>query len=441
VRSKRNVFTHKLGIDGFSHDVVLVLLVVAIGLFGTFYLVFAHAATATLKESGYLSSGISNSAGTSTCLNDLDNATKANTIVKTYACDTKYSASEKWSLYSDNSIRLHGLCLAVAGSSKTSGATVEMSTCNGSKNEQWTIGANATVSLNDLVNGNSGDCLDVSHSGSANNTTIDDYSCNGTVAQVWGWNTGSTIVAGGATAGNNCKYIGGFGSSCVVQMGAYQANTGNYTATGVSANFTIYDPSCGKNCVHVANEFQVGSSNMKNLIEYGWTIAGDVPIGTHPELQIGLWANGDPLDADANFVQVSKTVKMNEILPVNGTVGNLKILYVSSSNQWQLFYNGTEVGYYPESIWTSRGTSLTNLQDAYIFGEVYPSNPLLAAPVMQMGSGKLAGQPGAATISDFTLYGSTTAPNLSVYTEGNQKLWSLSNMTATGFSYGGLGTL
>lgn len=424
---------------GFSHDVVLIIFVVGIGLIGTFYLVFAHAATATVKETGYLSSGISNSAGTATCLNDPYNATANNTAIKTYVCGTKYSASEKWSLYSDNSIRLHGLCLGVAGASKTNGALVKMSSCNGSKNQQWTVGKNVAVSLNDLVNANSGGCLDVSHSGSANNTTIDNYACNGTAAQVWGWNTGSSIVPGGATANANCKHIGGFSSSCVVQMGAYQANTGNYTATGVSANFTIYAPSCGANCVHVANEFQVGSATMKNLIEYGWTIAGNVPAGTHPELQIGLWANGSPLDADANFVQVSKTVKMNEVLPVNGTIGNLKILYVSSLSQWQLFYNGTEVGYYPESIWTSRGTSLTNLQDAYIFGEVYPSNPLLAAPVMQMGSGKLAGQPGAATISGFTLYGSTTAPNLAAYTEGNQQLWGLGNVTATGFSYGGPG--
>jgi uncharacterized membrane protein YgcG len=396
-------------------------------------------------QTGLLASGLTNSSGSVMCLDDYQDSSTNGTAVNIYPCN-KSDAGQQWSLYSDNTIRIHGKCLDVYQAATTNGTRMDLNTCDGNTNQQWSVGTNPDISLNNLTSKQSGNCLDVYNSETANSSETDLWSCDNTPAQVWGWVTGSSAIqAGGATALANCsKVIQGFGSSCVVQMGAYQANMGNGTytgnATGVSANFTIYSPTCGVNCVHIANEWQIGTNGAKaNLIEYGWTIAGDVPAGTHPELQIGLWANGQVLDADANFVQVSKTVEINEVLPVNGTVGNLKILYVASSSEWQLFYNGTEVGYYPESIWTSRGTSLTALNNINLFGEVYPSNPLLAAPVMQMGSGVLAGQSGAAQISDYTLYGSTVAPSFQPYTEGNQKLWTLSDVTATGFSYGGPG--
>jgi hypothetical protein len=77
------------------------------------------------------------------------------------------------------------LCVDDRASSTKAGSPVQISACDRSDAQSWTIAPNGTISALGL-------CLDVFHSGTSNGTPIDLYTCNGTRAQQW------TRGAGGA---------------------------------------------------------------------------------------------------------------------------------------------------------------------------------------------------------------------------------------------------
>jgi hypothetical protein len=443
--------TRKLNTSGFVHHFILpVLAIAAVAGIGTVYLALTHAATVGLYT-GNCSQKIQllQSAAASankTCTQQVQD------LVDIY----QYSTTSHFSINASASSQE---VFSYGGET--------MLTMNGNYNgaTQYAVGVLSKNNNPNLTNGTSGTwqlfCSNVagklSTAAFTQHSTYDFSPSRNKAVGYYIGSSGATIfknvcgsksssASGGAsssptsgTANNTaaCTTIGGFGepNACYVQMGGDQTGL---SATGVSANFSVWTPRCGSDCGHVANEF-FATDSAGDTIEYGWTVPPNSAAGAHPLLGIGLWAKGQPLDADANFVQVSKTAKINMVLPVNGTKANLKILYVSASKQWQLFYNGTEVGYYPESIWTSRGTSLTALQTIYIFGEIVGTS---AAPSVnaQMGNGVLGTSSGAATISNYTLYGTSTAPNLTPYSGiKNTKYYAVGNSTATGFSYGGPG--
>lgn len=417
----------KLNQHGFDHIVTLAAFVVAFGISGVAYLEFSHAA----PWSGELQL----SRDKSVCMDNHYGSRSTGNQIDIWDCND--SPAQNWSVnqLSSNRFTLEDGSSTCAddwgdkvGTGPRNRVYVKSNVCN-SKNHAQVWEWNGAKLENVYSHG----CINTLNS-RANATALIVYSCKGNSSNdLW-----TEAPQTPPTASQECTLIGGFGepNDCYVQVGGYQSG---FTATGVSANFGVYDPACSGNCQHVVNEFQAGSADEKNIIEYGWTEQSNSAPGAPPLLQIGLWANGDPLDADANFVQVSNTVRMNEALPINGTVANLKIIYVSSSEEWQLFYNGTEVGYYPESIWTSRNTSLTTLSLVFIYGEVLQPGSSIAQG-MQMGSGVLGGKPGAATISNYTLYGTSTAPNLSPYAGlKTTQYYGEGNFTSTGFSYGGPG--
>jgi hypothetical protein len=414
------------------------LFIALFAVIGITYRLTSSAATATVVKTGFVSLGLVNSGGHTMCLDDYGDKAVNGTRVVIWTCNTADPA-QKWSLYSDNTIRILGKCLDVYQASKTAGAEIDLYACNGGTNQVWTTGANPKVSLNDLVSKQTGYCLDDWGSQTANANHTDLYPCNGSAAQVWGWNTGSSVTAGGATANANCTLIAGFGEpgACYVQMGGIQSNTGN--ALGASANFAQYAPYCGPNCGHSAVEFYVGSADEKEAVEFGWGVPANSPKGTAAKLSIGLWANGAVVDANSNFVPVSKTVKIGQAVATNGTAANYKIQYVSASQEWQLFYNNAEVGYFPESVWTSRKTTLTSMPLALIFGEVV-FTPALLNSNMQMGNGVLGGKSGAASVTGYTLYGTSTAPKLTALVNlKNTAYYAEGSLTGTSFTYGGPG--
>ena len=71
-----------------------------------------------------------------------------------------------------------GLCLDDRASSTANLNPIQVYTCNGTAAQQWTVGANNTLTV-------LGKCLDVQSGGTVNGTTVDEFDCNGTSAQVW----------------------------------------------------------------------------------------------------------------------------------------------------------------------------------------------------------------------------------------------------------------
>ncbi|MFD0638908.1 ricin-type beta-trefoil lectin domain protein [Catenulispora yoronensis] len=75
---------------------------------------------------------------------------------------------------------MQGGCLDINANATTSGTKVQLWTCNGGGNQQWTPGANGS-----LVNPQSGLCLDDPGSSTSTGIQLQIWSCNGTNAQRW----------------------------------------------------------------------------------------------------------------------------------------------------------------------------------------------------------------------------------------------------------------
>jgi hypothetical protein len=386
--------------------------------------------------SGLLASGLTNGSADVMCLSDYKNATASGTKVVLNPC-AKSNESELWTPYSDGTIRIHSLCLTVTGT--VNGSSMEISTCKGASDQIWETGSNPQVSLSVLQPKSVGKCLDVYGSKTADNAVVDIWACDDTDAQVWGWVTGSAAIApGGSLANANCNYIGGFNEpndgGCYAWVGGVQADNNNFSAAGVSVDFKQGNPTCADGCGHSIVEIMAADATGKNTIEYGWGVAANA---AQPTLGIGLWANGQPLDALANFVRASTKVKIGQTVTV-GATGTYGISFDSASQEWQLFYNGTEVGYFPQSIWSSRGTSYTAVGWDEIFGEVV--QPALTVAHMEMGNAILGSSPGSASVSDYQLLDSSTAADFSsFFVDANSRFYDDGGTSSTGFSYGGPG--
>jgi hypothetical protein len=72
------------------------------------------------------------------------------------------------------------LCLTVAGNGTADGAAVQISTCNGTTGQQWTVNSSGTI-----VNPTSGKCLDATAQGTVNGTLLAIWTCNGGANQRW----------------------------------------------------------------------------------------------------------------------------------------------------------------------------------------------------------------------------------------------------------------
>ena len=92
-------------------------------------------------------------------------------------CDN--TAAQNWT--SDGTTaQLNGKCLDVTGKATADGTKVELWTCNGGTNQQWTAGANSS-----LVGTGSAKCLDDPGNSTTNGTQQQIWTCNGGANQRW----------------------------------------------------------------------------------------------------------------------------------------------------------------------------------------------------------------------------------------------------------------
>jgi RHS repeat-associated protein len=159
------------------------------------------------------------------CMDDYHSGTTSGTKVDIYPCSGAAS-SQQWTMETNNTIQIHGLCVAEAGTS--AGSLVELATCSsGSTAQEWTVAANqelentasgkcldapsttagtqlevetcanaaaqhwrppydALAYSGELTSGTAGDCLDDYHSGTTSGTKVDIYTCSGAASsQLW----------------------------------------------------------------------------------------------------------------------------------------------------------------------------------------------------------------------------------------------------------------
>jgi Neprosin len=238
--------------------------------------------------------------------------------------------------------------------------------------------------------------------------------------------TASNVIEPNTTS----SYVCGNTFSCYYYVGA---NQWGLSASGAAVAFTQAQPTLGVNDYHSLTELAVESSDGRQIVEVGWTVARDVNSDVLPHLFVYHWVNGGATCYNGcGFVPVSTPVPAGGVVGV-GTIGKFKIQF--KNNRWQIIYNGNPVGYFPESIW---GGSFTKAYEVQVFGEV--SGSPTAYPKTQMGNGILGTKPNSAVIKNYALLGSTITPALSPYAINvNSTAYTYGNVTATSLHYGGPG--
>jgi hypothetical protein len=422
--------------------VLVLVFAVLFGIIGSYLYAVGQAASKPKPGTpGELSVYLKNSAGEVMCLQDAKNLAKSGNPVNLYPCSLS-NAAEKWTPWNDGTIRIYNKCLTVRGNRTLNGTAIEINTCKGAKDQKWAHGTNVHQSLNDLISKASGKCLDVYGGRTANGSAVDLWGCNSTPPQVWGWNTNGKIVLGGATADANCHGSVVGGNTCYYWAQAFQQGNGSFTANGVSADFSQPDPVIGPSYAlaplnHSDVEIWAASADDQQVIEFGWYKDSS---RLKPILFATSWANNQFLgyveNGGTGFVPVSKKVKIGEKVTIGKTTA-YKILH--SGSQWQLWYGGVEVGYFPDSNWTSKNATFTQIGHVQVFGEV--GSDVATVSKTQMGNGTLGSKPGSASISHYALIDASASAKLTDFGEptGFANIYAYGARTATGFRYGGPG--
>jgi Ricin-type beta-trefoil lectin domain/Domain of unknown function (DUF5122) beta-propeller len=119
-------------------------------------------------------------------------------------------------------------CLDDSGNSTATGNKVQLWTCRGDAEQEWTVEAGGTIQ----INGNY--CLDTSGGGTAQGTPVVLNPCSsGTATQVWTPGPNDELVNQGATTANGSPYClddPGFNTGNGTQMQIYSCNGGNNQA-------------------------------------------------------------------------------------------------------------------------------------------------------------------------------------------------------------------
>jgi hypothetical protein len=263
----------------------------------------------------------------------------------------------------------------------------------------------------------------------------------GVIGYVTSGKTGTVRVRAGNTVGwgpwsaakaysfNECEIEGGnvVGSdSCYFWGEGIQSGI---TATGAQVTMSATAPKVSGTVDHSDSElYATGNGDTVEIC----AMVG--PDSSTPFLRIGYWKQGAYV-ASTGFVAVSGApIANNGNLPTTGTY-TIMTEYVGS--QWRVYYNGKEVGYYPESIWGTN--AFTQITEVAIYGEV--SADLNTPATGQMGNGQLGSSGSSAYFTNYSLIGSTATPKLSVAGPSGAaaKVYSVGYITPTSFHYGGPG--
>jgi hypothetical protein len=176
--------------SGFSHILVPLIIIVGIGLFGTYYLVLTHAATGAY---------IKNANGM--CVDNQSSRKVNDNPVQLWSCDS--ASSQGWTANgtattAGSVVNNNGYCLNVQGAGTAPGTGADIYQCNGSVGQKWLVKPVAgSSSLATLVNPHSNLCLDNYHQGTMNGNRIWLYNCNSTTAQEWSVATANSGGSGG----------------------------------------------------------------------------------------------------------------------------------------------------------------------------------------------------------------------------------------------------
>jgi RHS repeat-associated protein len=174
--------------------------------------------------SGPLNTGLKNSTGQHICAYDPSGSTTAGTAVTTYACSGV--APQIFTLGTDSTLKVEGMCLDTTGGAKTAGTVVEINTCKSTTTQKWQTGTGNT-----LVNTAANLCLTDPAASTANSTKLTIAAC-GATGQSW-TTVGATVgQAPGTSQTLTYNPQGLTASAATTNGGASQTSGYTYDASG-----------------------------------------------------------------------------------------------------------------------------------------------------------------------------------------------------------------
>jgi hypothetical protein len=120
--------------------------------------------------------------GRNLCINDAGNRSANGTAIQIWSCDSH--RSQVWTIVQDQTIRIHGKCLSVAGGHVNSdGAKIILATCTGSPGQRW---ENENQALANQASGTGpGRCLTDPRRSTRNGTQLEVWACGTGGALQW----------------------------------------------------------------------------------------------------------------------------------------------------------------------------------------------------------------------------------------------------------------
>jgi hypothetical protein len=192
---------------------------------------------------------------------------------------------------------IDGLCLTNESSLNTEGNPMEVSSCNGSSGQQWSVYSDSTLRTE-------GGCLDVVGAGTSSGTDVDWYPCNGTVAQTWTHESNGELV--NPNSGLCLTDPGGDTSSRLdIETCAASAEQLWTLPTSTANTVTVTNPGSQSSTIGTAASLQVSATDSASGQTLTYTASG-LPAGLSINSSTGL-ISGTPTTAGTSTVTVTAT--------------------------------------------------------------------------------------------------------------------------------------
>lgn len=209
------------------------------------------------------------------------------------------------------------------------------------------------------------------------------------------------------------------------------------TSNGATVSTLVADPQLNHNfnLEHSLQELSVQNSNGTDTVEVGWIVDHNLNGDYLPHLFVFYWVNGTGMcynERCTGFVQTSNTLKPGDALAVGSSA---KIGLVLAGGNWQVQVNGTQIGFFPGSLWSG---AFNQGQVITAFGEVALDSTDIPS-CTQMGNGQFGTSQTSSWMNNFQLVGATVPSDLTV-TSRDPAFYDEGSVTATGFHLGGPGS-
>ncbi|MEU5992436.1 neprosin family prolyl endopeptidase [Spirillospora sp. NPDC047418] len=210
----------------------------------------------------------------------------------------------------------------------------------------------------------------------------------------------------------------------------YVSGSQSVSGTGAQVTMTVGQPRLsGGPSEHSLMELAIQGSNSNN-VEVGWMVDPATFGDSRPHLFVYHWVNGQTSCYNGCGWRSSGSSSRAGMALQAGQ--SITVGIQNSAGDWWVSFNGTNIGYFPGSLWNNGFTRYNRVQ---AFGEVASRS---GSACIGMGNGTWGSQSGAASIRNYRLTGASAQPGFSV-SSTDPSLYNSGSVSRTSFALGGPG--